>query len=155
MKQFSSTIKIRIENRIKTKPKVLLWTLWRSGTHWLADMLSDMMDVSAVYKSVDGNDYKKETIEQLNNYRRNTILIRHVCFTPKELFDLTDPLGFKVIFIYRYPRDVLASLVNMRKYVQGYRVNLPPFPDMSIDEILNWDFKNLLRVLFNYTTRMD
>lgn len=142
MKKYNSTNRTRIINIFKTKQKVLLWTLWRSGTHWLADMLSDMLEIPTIYEHIDGNDYEKETIDQLHSHKRNTILIRHICLNPNELFQHTDRLGFKVIFLYRDPRDVLASHVNMRKYVEGYRIGLPPFPDMNISEIFKWEIEN-------------
>lgn len=121
--------------------KILLWTLHRSGTHWLAKMLSDMIGTSWVYQSTDGNDYKEETIKQLYSHCDDKILVRHICLSPDELFRCTDSLGFKIILLYRDPRDVLASSVNMRKYKEGYRTGLPPFPDMSISEILRWEMQ--------------
>lgn len=142
MKEFKYCFSSRIRNVVKKQPKVLLWTLWRSGTHWVADMLSDMLEIPTIYEHIDGNDYKKETIDQLHSHKRNTILIRHICLNPNELFRHTDILGFKVIFLYRDPRDVLASHVNMRKHVEGYRTGLPPFPDMSISEIFKWEIEN-------------
>ena len=60
MKEFKYSFSSRIRNVVKKQPKVLLWTLWRSGTHWVTGMLSDMMGIPAIYCSVDGSDYKQE-----------------------------------------------------------------------------------------------
>lgn len=142
MKKFRPSVKTMVENLVARKPKVLLWTLWRSGTHWTADMLSDCMGAPTVYKAT-GKDYVDETFHQIRNYRANTILVRHICMGTDELLCVTAPLGFKVIFVYRDPRDVIASNVNMRKYREGYREGLPPFPDMSLGEILKWELSTL------------
>ena len=123
------------------RPKVLLWTLWRSGTHWLADMLSDMMGVPWNYYHDEGMDYKEETIYQINSCSDESILVRHICLSPDALFKHTDLSGIKVIFLYRDPRDILASSVNMRKYKEGARIGMPPFSDMSISEILKWEIE--------------
>jgi len=125
------------------QPSILLYTLWRSGTHWLAEMLADLTGLTGIYASDDVTDYARETASQLQQYRRNTILIRHLCTAPQVLLALTDSLDMRVILLYRDPRDVLASNVNMRKYREGYRANLPPFPDMSIDAILDWELEHL------------
>ncbi len=129
-----------------TLPSVLLWTLWRSGTHWMADMLSDLMGVPAHYDSDDAGDYGRETIEQLRSQSPGTILIRHISLRPEAVLPEAERLGTKVVFLYRDPRDVLASQVNMRKHREGYRRGLPPFPEMSIDAILEWELRSLGRV---------
>lgn len=122
--------------------KILLWTLHRSGTHWLANMLSEYLGKEWIYNSIDGNDYKSETFDQVKNFDGKKILVRHVHSQPEEILNLTNSLGIKIIFLYRDPRDVLASSVNMRKYVEGYRTGLPPFPEMEFDEILSWEIEH-------------
>lgn len=120
---------------------VLLWTLWRSGTHWLAGMLSDMTWAAPFYRSDGVTDYGEETLRQVRWCGPHRILIRHICLEPESLFATTDPLGYRVILLYRDPRDVLASQVNMRKYREGLRPGLPPFPQMTPAEILSWELR--------------
>jgi peptidoglycan/xylan/chitin deacetylase (PgdA/CDA1 family) len=119
------------------RPQVLLWTLWSSGTHWMADMLSEMLGTSWGYQSEDSN-YRKETIRQLYSSHRK-ILVRHICMPPDELFCHTHALNIKVILLYRDIRDVIASQVNMRKFKEGFREGLPRFPEMKIGQILDWE----------------
>ena len=106
-------------------------------------MLSDITGLPSIYYSDDEGDYSEETIAQINLHRENTILIRHICTAPEKLFRHTVPLEIPVVLLFRDPRDVIASNVNMRKYREGYRPHLPPFPDMSIDEILEWEISRL------------
>lgn len=143
MKEYSPGLLTRVRNLFVTQQKVLLWSVWRSGTHWVADVMSDMLGIPAVHQHTEGADYRDETLRQLETAKRNTILLRHVCMMPEELLAHTDRLGYKVVFLYRDPRDVVASHVNMRKYREGYRAGLPPFPDMEIHDILEWEMNTL------------
>jgi hypothetical protein len=131
---------------IASQSSILLYALWRSGTHWLSEMLSDLTGLPSIYYSNDNGVYSDETIAQVNLHRENTILIRHICTPPEKLLRHTVPLGIPVVLLFRDPRDVIASNVNMRKFREGYRPELPPFPDMSIDEILDWEITKLGRV---------
>ncbi len=126
-----------------TQPSILLYTLWRSGTHWLSEMMSDLTGLISLYTSDEITDYAAETAAQLRQYSTNTILIRHICTQPREMLCLTAPLRMRIIFLFRDPRDVIASNINMRKHREGYRPHLPPFPDMNVDEILAWELANL------------
>ena len=142
MKPYQPTLTTRVVNRFRTQPNVLLWTLWRSGTHWLADMLSELMGIPASFVS-NGPTHREETFTLLDNWQRNTIMIRHVCMAPDELLPRIESLNAKVVFLYRDLRDVVASHVNMRKYREGYRDGMPPFPDMSSSEILRWELDHM------------
>jgi hypothetical protein len=139
MRKFKPSVKTRFLNKVRVQPKVLLFTLWRSGTHWVGDMLQDMMGIRGVIESTDDTRYKEETVERIKALQRNTFLVRHISHTPDELMPLLAELGFRVVVLVRDPRDVIVSNIHMRKYHEGYRKGLPPFPDMSIEEILNWE----------------
>ena len=109
-------------------------------------MLSDVLGVPFVYDFVYGEDRGQAVIEALEGYRRNTILVRHLGMAPEELFQHTERLGFRVVFLYRDPRDVIASSVNMRKHHEGFRPGMPPFPKMSMQEILDWELETYGRL---------
>jgi hypothetical protein len=122
---------------------VLLWTLWRSGTHWLGDMLYDLTRMPAVYESPKDVDYREDTIARLYAWPPKMMEVRHVCMYPHELLEHVESLGIHVVFLYRDPRDVIASNVNYRKYRGGHIEGLPAFPDMSISAILSWELDHL------------
>ena len=50
--------------------------------------------------------------------------------------------NLRTIFLYRDPRDVIASQVNMRKFREGHRHGLPPFPNMTLPDILAWELEH-------------
>ncbi len=116
------------------RPRLLIYTLWRSGTHWLSNMVADLLEMSWEY--TDGADSEKEVLCTL---AMNHISVRHMAETPEQVMAWADAYDFDVLFLHRAPHDVVASSVNMRKHVEGYRPDLPPFPDMAINDILKWD----------------
>lgn len=122
------------------KPKVgphkrlLLYTLWRSGTHWIANLISEIIGSPWVY--TDGPDALSEIKACLE---KNSIAVRHLSHSPNEVLQWAEHLDFNILFLWRDMRDVIASNVNMRKYVEGHRSGLPPFPDMAINDILKWE----------------
>ena len=123
---------------MKEKPThqpVLLWTLWRSGTHWLADMVAELLGRPWRYLEVEPF---KAAVADPEFYRKH-LMVSHICLEPEDLLTRTEPLGVKILLLFRDLRDVLASNVNMRKHREGYRTGLPPFPDMSLEEILDWE----------------
>lgn len=127
---------IHAYKRPKTQ-RVLICTLWRSGTHWVANMISEAMGLPWEY-----TDGKNAPNEIQRSFARRHIAVRHLDNSPEDVLELADQLDFEIIFIWRDIRDVIASNVNMRKYVEGYRPNLPPFPDMEINEILRWEIEH-------------
>lgn len=150
MKKYKIPLPYRIRNTLSPRPRTILWTLWRSGTHWVADMLSEMMRVQSFYARIH-EDPRAETIEQIRAYRPNTLLVRHITHGPEDIMPLVESGGFKLILVIRDPRDVIASTIHMMKYVEGYREGLPPFPDMPLEEIFNWELDNLREA---YTQRL-
>ena len=124
---------------IPERPRILLWTLWRSGTHWLAGMLAEMTGLGPWYRAAPQADYAQETMHQIRFWPPAGLLVRHICQPPGPLLEAAEAFGFQTILLYRDPRDVLASQVNMRKHVEGFRRGMPPFPDMSIHDILRWE----------------
>ncbi len=128
-----------LKNPFRDNRHLLLWTLWRSGTHWLGGMIGEMTGFKPWYHSDDSQNYKAETIRKINSWPTRRLLIRHVCLLPEELLHISESQNFNIIFLYRDPRDVIASNVNMRKHVEGYRPGMPPFPEMSIYDILKWE----------------
>lgn len=124
---------------LAVQPTILIYALWRSGTHWLSEMVSDLTGLPSFYHADDGASYADETLAQINQYRENTVLIRHLCASPDRLLRHTEALDIPVILLFRDPRDVIASQVNMRKHREGYRPGLPPFPDLPLDQILDWE----------------
>lgn len=122
---------------------LLLWTLWRSGTHWLAQMLCDLTGMTASYASDDAGDYMTETRDQIEHLTPGHILIRHICLEPAELLNIAERRGMRVVFLYRDPRDVIVSNIHMRKFREGHRKGMPPFPDMPIGQILSWELEHL------------
>lgn len=127
---------------LAVQPTILIYALWRSGTHWLSEMVSDLTGLPSFYHASDAVSYADETVAQINQYRENTVLIRHLCASPDRLLRHTEALDIPVILLFRDPRDVIASQVNMRKHREGYRPGLPPFPDMSLDAILDWELSH-------------
>lgn len=127
---------------LAVQPTILIYALWRSGTHWLSEMVSDLTGLPSFYHAEEGAPYGDETLEQINQHRENTVLIRHLCASPDRLLRHTEALNIPVILLFRDPRDVIASQVNMRKHREGYRPGLPPFPDMPLDAILDWELAN-------------
>jgi surface carbohydrate biosynthesis protein/FkbM family methyltransferase len=124
------------DNMPKGRPRkrLLLYTLWRSGTHWIANLMSEIIGIPWTY--TDGQNAFSEIKTCLE---KNTIAVRHLSHTPDEVLQWSQRLDFDILFVWRDIRDVIASNVNMRKYVEGHRPGLPPFPDMEANDILKWE----------------
>lgn len=118
----------------RPRKRLLLYTLWRSGTHWIANLISEMIGLPWTY--TDGPDAFSEIKTCIE---KNTIAVRHISHAPDEVLQWAERLDFDILFVWRDIRDVIASNVNMRKFVEGHRAGLPPFPDMTINDILKWE----------------
>lgn len=124
-----------MDNAVDEKVKVQLWTLWRSGTHWLANMLAHLLNMEWCYSS------EKTVTASVREKKWGVLPVKHITGPPDPGILQIEKQHIKTIFLYRDPRDVIASNVNMRKFREGYRDGLPPFPDMEISEILDWELE--------------
>jgi surface carbohydrate biosynthesis protein/FkbM family methyltransferase len=121
----------------RVRKRLLIYTLWRSGTHWIANLISEIIGIPWEY--TDGTDAFSEIKACLDN---NAIAVRHLSHAPDAVLQWAELLDFDILFVWRDIRDVIASNVNMRKYVEGHRVGLPPFPDMEVNDILKWEIEH-------------
>lgn len=118
--------------------KLFIYTLWRSGTHWLSNMISDLLKIEWVYYDFGNNfDYLKKILK--GNEKDRKIIVSHIAIEPEILMKILEKFEYHVVFLFRDPRDVIVSTVYMRKYVEGFRRNLPPFPLMGFRDIFYWE----------------
>lgn len=122
------------------KKRILIYTLWRSGTHWISNMISEVLGVAWEYS--DGNEPFAEIKASLD---RCNIAVRHLADDPQTVLQWANQLDFDIIFLWRDIRDVIASSLNMRKHVEEPRSGLPPFRDMQMNDILQWEVDRYTR----------
>ncbi|NDV28633.1 sulfotransferase domain-containing protein [Desulfovibrio sp. JC010] len=120
--------------------RILVYTLWRSGTHWLSRMLSDITGME--YKFVPGEiDFSPQAFidEQGNEF----IMLEHLheFAWHTHLLTQSEKNDFKIVMLYRDLRDVIVSSIYMRKHVESKQKGefRKSFADMSFDEIFQFE----------------
>lgn len=131
----------RIGNQTKYLPKIFCVSIPKSGTHLLQQVLISYPPIYRYFSRVLNNsncnslDIFKQHMKGVKN---GQFVLSHLFFK-QEYYEYLIDNGFKIIFLYRDPRDILLSEAHFAIKRKDHRLN-----KILIDKPLNERIKTLI-----------